>query len=266
MVIGFTLSKLRVALMANHQHTRSSNFLRLFAHLAAHRRADATDAALGTLLAFVAGAVNAGGFIAIGKYTSHMTGIVSMMADDVALGSASLIGIGLVALAAFTAGAGCSAILINWGRRNARSRQYVYPLFLEALLLLCFAAAGLLNPGAFIAVAAPLLCFIMGLQNATITKISGARVRTTHVTGMMTDIGIELGKSAYWNRENGKSPVRANLGKLSILFRMVAMFFLGGVIGALGYGFFGYGFSVPIAVLLLLMVLPVVRRRSHAII
>jgi uncharacterized membrane protein YoaK (UPF0700 family) len=39
-----------------------------------------------------------------------------------------------------------------------------------------------------------MLCFIMGLQNATVTKISGARIRTTHVTGMITDVGIELGK------------------------------------------------------------------------
>jgi len=38
-----------------------------------------------------------------------------------------------------------------------------------------------------------LLCFIMGLQNAVITKISHAEIRTTHVTGLVTDVGIELG-------------------------------------------------------------------------
>ncbi|MCP5810116.1 DUF1275 domain-containing protein, partial [Klebsiella pneumoniae] len=37
------------------------------------------------------------------------------------------------------------------------------------------------------------LAFLMGLQNATVTRISDARVRTTHVSGMATDIGIELG-------------------------------------------------------------------------
>ena len=253
--------------MANRPNTRSGRLLRLFTHLAAHRRSGATDAALGTLLAFVAGAVNAGGFIAIGKYTSHMTGILSAMADDVALGGFGMVGIGLLALTCFMAGAGVSAILINWGRRNVRNRQYVYPLFLEAILLICFAAAGLLQPAAFIAVAAPLLCFIMGLQNATITKISGARVRTTHVTGMVTDIGIELGKSAYWNRhlDPGKVRVQPNLAKLVILLQMVGMFFTGGVIGAIGYGFFGFAFSVPIAILLLAMVLPVIVRSHQAI-
>jgi uncharacterized membrane protein YoaK (UPF0700 family) len=257
-----------VAIMASFNRTRSGKLLRIFAHLAAHRRSSATDAVLGTLLAFIAGAVNAGGFIAIGKYTSHMTGILSAMADDVALGGFGLAGIGLLALACFMTGAGVSAILINWGRRNVRSRQYVYPLFLEAVLLICFAAAGLLQPAAFIAIAAPLLCFVMGLQNATITKISGARVRTTHVTGMVTDIGIELGKSAYWSQggDRGKLPVRPNLNKLAILSQMVGMFFAGGVIGAIGYGFFGYAFSIPIAALLLAMVLPVIVRSHNAII
>ncbi|MFX4396989.1 YoaK family protein, partial [Acinetobacter baumannii] len=65
---------------------------------------------------------------------------------------------------------------------------------------------------AFAVVAVPLLCFIMGLQNAIITKVSQARIRTTHVTGITTDIGIELGKLAYWNPGGGEGPpaVRAD--------------------------------------------------------
>jgi len=46
------------------------------------------------------------------------------------------------------------------------------------------------------------LCFTMGLQNAIITKISKAQIRTTHVTGMITDIGIEL---ARWPTGTGRS-------------------------------------------------------------
>lgn len=246
--------------------TRSSPYRRLFTKLAAHRRTGVTDAALGTLLAFIAGAINAGGFIAIGKYTSHMTGIISAVADDVALGALGAAGLGLLLFAAFTAGAGVSAILINWGRRNYRERQYVYPLFAEALLLIGFGAAGLLQPATFVAVAAPLLCFIMGLQNATITKISGARVRTTHVTGMVTDIGIELGKLAYVARSDApdRHPVVANLARLSIHGRMVALFFVGGIVGAVGFGHLGFGFSAPLAALLIAVVLPVILSRRSA--
>lgn len=247
--------------MHRPRRSRLTHYRRLFAKLAAHRRVGATDAALGTLLAFIAGAINAGGFIAIGKYTSHMTGIISAVADDVALGLFGAAAIGVVLFVAFTAGAGCSAILINWGRRNFRTRQYAYPLFAEAVLLLGFGAAGLLQPATFVAVAAPLLCFIMGLQNATITKISGARVRTTHVTGMVTDIGIELGKLAYRTRGDvpGRHPVIANLPRLSIHARMVAMFFIGGILGALGFGHFGFGFSALLAALVIATVLPVIR-------
>lgn len=247
--------------MSRPRQSRFARYRRLLSALAAHRRTDMTDAALGTLLAFIAGAINAGGFIAIGKYTSHMTGIISAVADDIALGVFGAAAVGLVLFVAFVAGAACSAILINWGRRNFRARQYAYPLLAEAVLLIGFGAAGLLQPALFVAVAAPLLCFIMGLQNATITKISGARVRTTHVTGMVTDIGIELGKLAYMPRDRvaGLPPVVANLPRLNIHVRMVAMFFVGGILGALGFGHFGFGFSAILAALVLASVVPVIR-------
>jgi uncharacterized membrane protein YoaK (UPF0700 family) len=229
--------------------------LRLLYSAAAHRRSAISDEILGTSLAFIAGAINAGGFLAVGQYTSHMTGVVSAIADNLVLGVLGLVGTGLVALVSFGAGSACSAMLINWGRRNARRRQYAYPIGLEAVLLLVFGAIGAAAgrmPGLML-LAAPLLCFIMGLQNATITKISGARMRTTHLTGMVTDIGIELGKLAYWNRDR-RAPelmVMADRRKLGILLRVVGMFFSGGVIGALGFGQVGYGFSVPLALLLM---------------
>ena len=61
---------------------------------------------LGRLLAFVAGAANAGGFLAVQQYTSHMTGIVSEMADNIALGQFTLV----VAGGGATAGLFCGAL------------------------------------------------------------------------------------------------------------------------------------------------------------
>jgi uncharacterized membrane protein YoaK (UPF0700 family) len=144
----------------------------------AAERTDATNRRLGRSLAFVAGAANAGGFLAVGQYTSHMSGIVSSLADNLALGEADLLVAGFSSLLSFLAGAATSAILINWGRRRRRRSLYAMPLMLEAMLM---------------------LCFVMGLRNAIITKISRAEIRTTHVTGLVTDIGIELGKLFYWN-------------------------------------------------------------------
>src|SRR3954469_15782183 len=68
-------------------------------------------------LAFIAGAVNAGGYLAVRQYTSHMSGIVSAMADNLALSEIRLLLDGIGALLSFLAGAACSAVLINWGRR-----------------------------------------------------------------------------------------------------------------------------------------------------
>lgn len=225
-----------------------------------HIRNKPNDLILGMLLAFVAGAINAGGFLAVGQYTSHMTGVVSSIADNLALGLFSLVGIGFLLLLCFGGGAATSAMLIHWGRRHARRRQYAYPIAVEAVLLLSFGALGTLIhdvPWAALATA-PLLCFVMGLQNATITKISGARIRTTHLTGMITDIGIETGKLVFsaLSRSDRLPAVRADRHKLGILARVVGMFFLGGVLGALGFNHLGYGFAVPLAALLLILAVP----------
>lgn len=241
--------------------------LRLLRMTASHRRMWHNDLMLGMILAFVAGAINAGGFLAIGQYTSHMTGIVSSIADNLALGVFGLVGSGLALLMSFTLGAACSAILINWARRHARRQQYAYPLALESGLLIAFAGIGaVVPPVAAASATALLLCFVMGLQNATITKISGARIRTTHLTGMITDIGIETGKLAYGlvARRLDHPPIVTDVRKFSILLPIVGMFFLGGLIGALGFKHLGHAFSLPIAALLVAVASPQLRTRPES--
>ncbi|XUP60570.1 YoaK family protein [Allorhizobium sp. Av2] len=196
--------------------------------------------------------------MAVGQYTSHMSGIVSSMADNLVLGDLKLLLMGLLALCFFLAGAGFSAILINWGRRRDLKSVYALPLAVEAWLMGVFALSGAISfseKSEAIAFIVMLLCFIMGLQNAIITKLSGARIRTTHVTGLVTDTGIELGKLFYWNGySNGNvtyPPVRADLAKLWLLVRMVGLFFGGGVVGAILFqriGVSAAGFlAIPLA-------------------
>ena len=174
-------------------------------HLVGRERNVAANQQLAFFLAFIAGAINAGGFLAVKQYTSHMSGIVSAMADNTALGDTRLAFAGLSALLSFFLGASCSAVLINWGRRQHLQSEYALPLMTEAGLLLCFGLMGRTfahHQGVFLPVIVMLLCFIMGLQNAIITKLSKAEIRTTHVTGIVTDIGIEVGKLLYWNVTN----------------------------------------------------------------
>ena len=223
--------------------------------LTGSQRTPSADRHLGYTLAFVAGAINAGGFLAVSQYTSHMTGIVSSMADNLAVGTYELALAGAGALSSFVAGAMCTAVLVNFGRRRGSQGKFALPLLLEAALLLLFGVVGSRLSsviGLFVPFTVMLLCFIMGLQNALVTKISRAEIRTTHITGIVTDIGIELGKAIYWNRvESGQPEVAANRDRLKLLGTLAASFFLGGIAGALGFKHAGYVATVPLAVTLI---------------
>ena len=221
-----------------------------------HRTAQA-NTRLGVTLTFVAGAANAGGFLAVGQYTSHMTGVVSSIADSVVLGNVTVALVGVAMLLAFVGGAMCTAIMVNWGLRRQLSSAYGLPLLLEALLLLLFGLFGTaINFFAtlFVPLTVVVLCFIMGLQNAVITKISRAEIRTTHVTGLVTDMGIELGKLVYINATHGAAPVVANRDKLKLQGKLIAGFLVGGLMGAAGFKHAGFIATVPLAILLFLLV------------
>lgn len=230
--------------------------------LISRHRSQRTNRQLGGVLAFVAGAVNAGGYLAVRSYTSHMSGIVSAIADDLVLGSVGLATAGFVSLSAFIAGAATCSIVVNWGSRKGLHGKFGVPLFVEALLLLVFGLLGA-NLASWEKLLVPttvlLLCFIMGLQNAVVTKISNAEIRTTHMTGIVTDLGIELGRMLYWNRTSGglkDQKVIANKDKLFIHSAILSMFFLGGLLGAWGFKAIGFVATVPVAVLLLVLAAP----------
>ncbi len=236
--------------------------LKSLRNLSGSTRSESANAHLGYCLAFIAGAVNAGGFLAVGQYTSHMTGIVSAMADNIALGLYSIVIFGLGILTAFTFGAAITAILVNVSRSHNLQSTYALPLLLEAALLLCFGLLGTLidtREGTVIYAITLLLSFIMGLQNAVITKLSKSIIRTTHVTGIMTDIGIEMGKLVYQKSSKSRLPqVVANTKRLQIHTLLVVFFFIGGVLGALGFKTIGYFTTLPLsAILLILAAIPV---------
>ena len=222
------------------------------------QRSPGANLRLGLVMTFVAGATNAGGFLAVGRYTSHMTGIVSSLADDLVLGHITLALAGLVCLLSFVAGAMCTAIMVNWGLRQQLRSSFCLPLLLESAALLVFGLFGTAIASwsqLFVPVTVVLLCFIMGLQNAVITQISKAEIRTTHITGLVTDLGIELGKLFYVNRGQTGERVRADRQRLRVQMVLVLGFFLGGLMGALGFKFWGYITTLPLAALLLILCL-----------
>ena len=214
--------------------------------LAVERTAEG-NAHLGWLLAFVAGATNAGGFLAVHHYTSHMTGLVSAAADGLVLGQHEVWMTAVGALMFFVAGAATTAVLVNLGRQRQAHSIYALPLLLEAACLLAFGLMGAWLAslqGLLVPATVSMLCFTMGLQNALITKVSRAEIRTTHVTGIVTDLGIELGRALYGM---GGTPVHANPAKLRLLIGLLLAFAVGGVAGAWAFKAIGYAATLPLA-------------------
>jgi len=235
--------------------------MRRFRHLTSQHRTTSTNRLLGGILAFNAGAVNAGGFLVVAMYTSHMTGFASLLADNLVLGNMKLVLGAIGALLAFTCGAAFTAIQVNWARQHGLRSEYALPLLVEAVLLLLFGLMGAtLNRQTPFAVPLTVLVlsFTMGLQNALVSKISSSQIRTTHMTGIVTDIGIELGKLLYWNRTASpfESRVRANRIKLRLFGTLLGAFIGGGIVGAAGFKYVGFVWVIPLALLLLGLCLP----------
>ncbi|HKO49466.1 MAG TPA: YoaK family protein [Polyangiaceae bacterium] len=170
-------------------------------------RSDSQNRWLAGYLAFVGGFVNSSGFVLIGTFSSHVTGNVGRLANDAATGqyAAALAALSLV-LCFFAGAFAASVILESRFLGGPSSRAYALALATETLLLLIFALLSYVTTSAS---AHPrvrdaetaLLCAAMGLQNALVSRLSGAVVRTTHLTGVVTDLGIEGARwFRFWRR------------------------------------------------------------------
>jgi uncharacterized membrane protein YoaK (UPF0700 family) len=223
---------------------------------------------LAVVLPGVAGAVNASGFFAVGQYSSHVTGNLARMGDEFAVHNHRIAYDYLMMVGAFLGGAVLATALVEAARRAARSR-YTLSLFVEAILLAVVATGLLAFPEPrssevklWLAV---LLCCAMGLQNALVTRISGAVVRTTHMTGVVTDLGIESVNFALWLRDRWREhrvgdfrwlrriTTDSELGRIRLHFTILLSFLSGATIGPALYLSFGpRAFAVPCAILLML--------------
>lgn len=194
------------------------------------------DLWLACSLASVAGALNAAAFYAVGFFSANMTGNISMLSDQLALRQWKTAIFYIAILIAFIGGSACSAVLIDLGRPRTR-RIYAYAIMVEALILGAVGGADLglgrvwRTPVVVLGVA-----FAMGLQNAVSTRISGARVRTTHISGLATDVGIDV--IAVFNglcRRHGLLKDQNRFAKLILELCTVLSFLIGGIGGVLLY-------------------------------
>lgn len=182
----------------------------------------------GLVLTVIAGAINAVGFLGIHHQAlSHMTGSVTTIGMELAQGRFDVALHALLILGSFFAGCLVSGAVIRQATLQL-GRRYGVVLSLEAVALLL--AVHFLRLGAHAGdYLAALGC---GLQNAMVTSYSGATMRTTHMTGMVTDLGIACG---HFLRGERVDWYRFKL--YGVLF---SGFFAGGVIGTFGFQQFGY--------------------------
>lgn len=202
-------------------------------------------------LSWIGGYVNVVLFLACGAFVSHMTGNATQFGVGLVHGPAGqALHFGLLILC-FWLGAVSSALMAESAQRRGARSKYVLPMAAEGLLLSALAALLACPPGALPHAPALLdglaftAAFTLGLQNATITEISGAVIRTTHLTGVITDLGLESVRflNGYLNRTRGRRWARAGRAlrasqrhpsaqRLALLFCVFWSFIAGATTGA----------------------------------
>jgi uncharacterized membrane protein YoaK (UPF0700 family) len=225
-------------------------------------RDERVDLNLAVTLAGTAGALNAAAFYSVGFFSANMTGNVSTLSDHLAIGQWQSALFYFSIVFAFILGAGVSTLLINTGRRRHIHGIYAYSVLTEAVLLALLGCADLWLLEAWRTPVVVLgLAFLMGLQNAVVTRISDARVRTTHVSGMATDIGIELGIALDILRgRDRETDASHNRSKLRLHLYTIAAFLLGGVLGVVAYQAIGGWLFIVAAGLLFVIALTGISR------
>ena len=167
------------------------------------------------LLAFGAGSVNAGAFLACERFVTHVTGTVTRLGLDAGLWTLML-DYGIV-LGCFIAGAMASVLALDARFHRGKAPLHALPLGIVATMLVGVALAGRLGAfgafgqtvetaGAFALLS--LLGFAMGLQNAAVASTTGLAIRTTHMTGPASDLGVHLASAYFTSGEARRAALR----------------------------------------------------------
>ena len=205
-------------------------------------------------MAFQAGLLNIGGFMACHRFVSHVTGFATFFGYEVNQADSShAIGMLVVPLF-FLLGAMISGFLVDIRLKLHKKPKYYLSFgFIFILLLLVLTGGQLGYLGEF---GQPLntsgdyllliiLCLTCGIQNGSITSVSRSVIRTTHLTGITTDLGIGLARLLSSKKldepmDNERKAVMMRIG-------IILFFGLGSVFGGYIFSKLAYmGFIIPV--------------------
>ncbi len=204
------------------------------------------------LLSFNGGCINAGGFLATGRFVSHVTGFATLFGVDVVSQQIEA-AIGILSVPIFfLLGAFIAGILIERPVHDGKHPHFDWVMSLSAICLLLAATGDWFLFGSFGEIfklkqsygLLVLLCLASGLQNAAITASSARSVRATHMTGLTTDLGLGLARSLTFQKNKKHFERESWANKLRV--GSIGSFVLGSAIGAWFFIEFGYlGFLLP---------------------
>ena len=186
---------------------------------------------LATLLSFVAGIVNVTGVLSIETLTTNVTGHFAYFAEEIMKRDYAAAITFFVFTIFFLFGAFTSNFLAELISKKHPDLSHVIPIALEMLVLISVGIFGTQSElssidGKWIAFS---MLFAMGIQNSLVTKISQSTVRTTHLTGLFTDLGIELSQLFFYKKPEEKKKLKSSIYlRLSIILFFFIGCFAGG--------------------------------------
>lgn len=224
-------------------------------------RTNAHNIRLAALLCLTAGFVNGGGFLSFYVLTTNVTGHVALFAEKLAradFNSARIVGLWMFL---FLFGAFMSSLIIN---KVGRDQRYAYTIsILIEIIILIFVGSygsGFDHNVITTQILAGSLLFAMGLQNAMVSMISGSVVRTTHLTGIFTDLGIELASVTQTTRKDERSML---YNRIFLRLVIIVFFFLGCISAAyLYYPLKFRVFYIPAGILIVAMFYDIFRIKA----
>ncbi|NIJ52598.1 YoaK family protein [Dyadobacter arcticus] len=228
----------------------------MFRHSGTHRTPN-HNLKLATLLGLTAGFVNAEGFLGFSVLTTNITGHAALLAEGIAQQNWQNAQVIALWMLLFLAGAFTSGVFQSLFGGYQRY-SYSIPILIELTILVFSALDGYRYDGTVMSkiIFAGSLLFAMGLQNALVSMVSGSVVRTTHLTGTFTDLGIELAQLVKTNYND-----RAALySKIKLKLFIICSFMTGAISGAYLFDSIGFkSFFAPVVILTFVLLYDIFR-------